>query len=296
VGTKATGKITVSNSTGVDQPLVAATRFAAPDGKIFRSNDDATVPKAYLNEDGDKVNGTVTINVTADQAGDSYNEAPAAYTIPALSNPKITAQGAQMTGGTTKTVTVVTQSDVDEAKADLLAKDKDKAARDLQGRLPSGYMLLSASQVVATDKATPSPAVDDEASAANLVLKITYTVLAVRQSEYQSLIRAQELKQIGAQNQIYDDGLAAAQVTATPAGAGGRQTFHLTTEAYGGAKLDTKAIAASLRGKRYGDAHDLASKLPGVTRVDLDLHPGWATSVPRRTDKITITIQVAGQK
>jgi hypothetical protein len=295
-GTKAGGTITVSNSTGVDQPLVAGTRFEAPDKKLFRSTADVVVPAAKLDSNGDKVNGTVTVNVTADVPGDSYNEAPATYTLPALANPKITAQGGQMTGGTSKTITVVTQSDVDGEKAALLAKDKDTIARELQGRVPSGYMALPASQTTTVNATNASPAVDAEGETGTLVLKVTYSVLAVKQSEYEGLLHAQEQKQVGAASQIYEDGLSDAQVTATGKDPSGRQNFHLTTEAYGGTKLDKAKIAASLKGQRYGDAANAASGLPGVTRAEITIWPGWVSKLPARPDKIGITIQVSGGK
>jgi hypothetical protein len=292
VGTKASGSVTVSNGTGVEQPLVSGTRFAAPDGKIFRSTADIAVPAAKLDANGDKVNGTATVSVTADQAGDSYNEAPAAYTIPALANPKITARGSQMSGGVTKTVSVVTQADVEAAKNAIVAKDKDNAARDLRARLPKGYVELSASQSFATSSLSPSPAVESEATSASLSLKVTYTVLAVKKTEYKDLVRAQELKQVGSENQIYNDGLDVAQVTAGERDSAGRQTFHLTTEASGGVKIDTGTLAEKIKGKRYGDAADTAARTSGVTRAEVSIIPAWSPTLPGRSDKITITIQV----
>jgi hypothetical protein len=168
--------------------------------------------------------------------------------------------------------------------------------RDLQSRLPSGYVELASSQATVTGAISPAPAVGAQGDAGTVTVHITYNVLAVKQTEYQTLIRAQETKQIGSQNQIYDDGIAAAQITTTPADSAGRQSFHLTTEAFGGAKLDTAAIAKQLAGKRYGDASDTIGRLPGVSSGTVSLWPGWATNLPSRTDKIKITIQVANNK
>ena len=295
VGTKAGGTVTVSNCTTNPQPLVAGTRFVAPDNKLFRSSTDSTVPPATYPV-GLCVPGKIDITVTADVNGDSYNEAPANYSMPALSIPVITAHGAQMSGGTTKTITIVAQSDVDTEKAALLDKDKDNSTRDLQGRVPSGFVALPSSQTAAADSVTPTPAVGAEGETATLALKVTYTVLAVKQSEYESMLHSQEQKQVGDKNQIYDDGLAAAQVTVTDKDSTGRQNFHLTTEAFGGTKLDKTQIAAKLKGQRYGDATTTAAGLPGVTRADISISPGWVSQMPSRPDKISITIQVAGNK
>jgi hypothetical protein len=296
VGTKSTGKMTISNGLGVDQPLVTGTRFEAPDGKLFRSTADVTVPKAYLNAGGSIVNGTATVDVTADQAGDSYNQAPAAYTLPALSNPKITAQGGQMSGGTTKTVTVATQGDVDTAKAAILDKDKEDAERDIKGRLPEGHVALDASKATTVASLNAAPAVGAEGTTGQLTLKVTYTVLAVDEKAYTELVEAQELKQIGENNQIYDNGLENAQITASEKDGSGKQNFHLTTEAYGGAKLNKEAVAKAISGKRYGDATDHVTSLPGISRAEIHLSPAWSTSLPQRPAKIKIDIQVAENK
>lgn len=302
-GTKASGTMTIKNEYDMNaHPLQEGTRFVAPDGKQFRSTAAVSVPGAtptLQNGQLALIPGSTTVNVVADKAGDDYNEAPARYTIPGLSpaeQAKIYGQGAQMSGGTTKTVTVVTQGDVDTAKAALLEKDKDSIKRELEGRLPSGYTMLEPSQTSKTDNVSPSPAIDAEGSSGTLTLKVTYSVLAVKESEYKDLIRAQEIKQIGDKNQIYDDGIAGAQLTTSDKDSTGRQTFHFTTEAYGGAKIDTKTLAEQIKGKRYGDAVDLANRQPGVSRAEVMLKPGWSTNVPSRTDKINIVIQVASNK
>ncbi len=303
-GTKASGNITAYNEYDTSShAFVAGTRFQAPDGKIFRTTADSSVPGATVGLQGGQIvlnpGKSDPIPVEADQSGDTYNEAPAKYSIPGYSGSmqaKIYGQGAQMSGGTTKTVTIVAQSDVDTEKAALLDKDKDASARDLAARVPSGYVAIPASQTVTTDNVSSSPAVGSEGDTGHLSFKVTYTVLAVKKSDYSDLLHVVEQKQVGSNNQIYDDGLGNAQVTAANKDSAGRQTFHLTTEAYGGAKLDKAAIADRLKGQRFGDASNTASGLPGVTRADISISPPWQSSMPSRSDKISITITVAQSK
>jgi hypothetical protein len=302
VGTKATGQMTVYNCNDAsDHPLQAGTRFAAPDGKIFRSTDDISVGGASIgsssvcpNGGGFIKPGTATVNVTADQNGDSYNEAAANYTIvayPAGLQSTIFGKGSQMTGGTTKTVTVVSQSDVDNAKAALLAKDQGGASNDLSGKLPKGYMAVPGSQSSDAGNVQSSPAVGSQGDTATLTIKANYTVLAVKKSDYDALIQAQEQKQVGDQNQIYDDGQSQAQVTSSGNDAAGRPSFHFTTDAISGTKIDTAAVAKQLRGQRYGDAVSTVKGLPGVSDANITLWPAWSSSLPSRPGKIKVTIQ-----
>ncbi len=303
VGTKASGTMTVKNEFDANaHPLQSGTRFQAPDGKMFRSTADIVVPGAVPTIQNGQLAlspGTTTVNVIADQNGDSYNEGPARYTIPGLpanQQAKIYGQGAQMSGGTSKVVTVVTQADVDKAKAEALAKDKDAGLHDLDGRVPSGYIGLSGSQKQTTSSAISTPGVDNEATTATLAVKISYTQLAVKKSEYEDLVEAKEQKQFGDNSQVYDDGLDSAELTASPPEASGRQTFQLTTEAYGGAKLDKTAIATAIKGKKYGDASDAATQYPGVRRAEISLSPAWSTRLPGRASQITVDIKVADSK
>jgi hypothetical protein len=209
----------------------------------------------------------------------------------------ITAKGGAMSGGTTKQVTVVQQSDVDGAKQDLLDKDKDPSARDLNGRVPTGYTAITASQTATVSNVNPSPAVNAEGSTGTLQLHVTYTVLAVKTSEYNALIESKEAAQLGTDNQVYDNGVSGAQITANgdKDAATNRQSFHFTTDAFGGPKLDTVAIAKQLAGKRFGDAQDAASRTPGVTKTDITITPPWATNLPSRTSAVHVTIKVANQ-
>ncbi len=304
VGTKAAGSVAFYNSYDTNpHTYVAGTQLVAPDGKVFRTTADVVVPAASVT----LVGGTPVVSpgksgdvgVQADANGDGYNEAPARYAIKNLSGDqqaKIYAQGGQMSGGTSKTVTIVTQADVDKAKTEALAKDKEASERDLEGRVPSGYVALKGSQQQRADNVTSTPAVEQEATTATITLKLIYTQLAVKKTEYQDLVRMQEQKQIGSQNQIYDDGIDSAQLTAENAEASGRQSFHFTTDAYGGAKLNQADIASQLKGERYGDAAETASKLPGVQRAEISLWPVWNTKLPARASQIKVTIQVSDKK
>lgn len=303
VGTKALGQMTVKNEYDTSpHTLSAGTRFAAPDGKVFKTNSEVTVPGAtpvLLKGKPSIQAGSVNVAVTADANGDSYNEAPARYTIVAYAGEmqaNIYGQGSQMGGGTSKVITVVSQTDIDKAKADILAKDKDAPQTALKAKVPAGFQALPGSFTETPGAATSSPAIDAEAGSATLTVPVTYILLAVDKAAFASFIAAQEQGQIGKENQIYDDGLSTAEITAADKDDKGRPRFKLSTDAYSGLRLDTAAIAALVAGKRYGDASAIASKQAGVQRAEVVITPSWATSLPKNARKIRVIIQVAGNK
>ncbi len=302
-GTKASGTMTISNCYDQSEhPFVAGTRFQAPDGKIFRSTTDVVVPAGQGSFVGCTKAGTANVNVQADQNGDSYNEAPTTYSIPALpanqqSGPNsISAKGAQMSGGTSKIATIVTQADVDKAINDTLAKDADSSNTALAAKLAKNAKPLPDTLGHTNENVVPSPAVGQEASAATVAFKVTYTELSVDGKMYSDFIRTLEQKQIGPKNQIYDDGTGAAQLTSTGKDPSGRAAFHFSVVAYGGVKLDTAAIATQLKGKKYGDATTFAGGQPGVDHVEINVWPAWSNSLPKRPSRIHVTVSVASNK
>ncbi len=296
VGSKASGTVTIQNCEDTSVYPLAAGNTLISQGLSFTTNEAVNIPAGTFTNGGKNcTSSTVSVPVTAAQNGNKYNLTNATFTSAKLtSNFKLT--GAQMSGGISKTITVVTQADIDKAQADLLTKDKDSAETNLKGKVPSGYQAMPDSLQAAPGTASSSPAVDQEASSATLTLPVTYTLLTVKKSDYTDFVHAQEQTQIGAKNQIYNDGLDAAQITAGEKDSKGRATFKFSTQAYGGVKLDVAGIINQIKGKRYGDAVDIAGKQPGVQRAEVTVSPAWATSLPGNASKIKLSIKVADTK
>jgi hypothetical protein len=293
IGTKASGSMTVNNSSGVPQALTAGTRFVAPDGNIFLSNSSITVPGATVSAHGTVQPGTATVDVTASQPGDTYNEAGGqAYTIPGLgSQTLVTAQGAQMSGGTTKTVQIVQQSDVDTATAAAVAKDKSSGQTTLMGKVPTGDVALTSSLTSSTSNVVSNPPVGGQGTQATLTMTINYTMLVVNKNDYVAMIENIEQKQLGAGNQIYDNGIGNANITAGTV-SGTKQSFSFVTTASGGPSFDRSAIANALRGKKYSDATDYATGLPGVVKATVTLSPAWSTGMPHIAKHINVIVTI----
>lgn len=301
VGTKATGTVTIYNTYDSNShTFVAGTRFADPSGKIFTSTSDVTVPGVSISN-GALQPGQATVGVQASQNGAQYNEGPANYTIPGLpaseqSGPlAFTAKGATMSGGTSNIVTVVQQSDVDTAQQTLVSQDKNNVTKDLSAQIPKGYIGINPSQSSSTANVSPAPAVNAQATSATLTLQVTYKELVVKQSDYKQLLDSQEQGQVGADSQIYQDGYSQILLTQSGNQNNGVQSFHLTTQAYSGPKIDTAAVAKQLEGKKFGDASDFAKGLAGVSDAQITIWPAWSSNLPGQPGKIHVSIKVANQ-
>ncbi|HEX7259563.1 MAG TPA: hypothetical protein VF272_01375 [Candidatus Saccharimonadia bacterium] len=298
LGSKARGSVIVSNSyDSNDHPLVSGTRFVASNGLVFRSTEDAVVPGGSL-KSGKVVPGQVSVAVQADQNGDQYNLGPGKYTIPGLPADQqsgISGQGEQMSGGTTKTAKVVTQPDIAKAQAAALESDRPASAKELANKASDSQTVIDASLQQNVTSSDSNPAVNSEAQTATLTLQVTYSQLAVEKSDLSKLARTEESKQLGGQSQIYDDGSDKLEIAlvAKPQSADSAQKFNAAATAFAGTKIDTAALAKELKGKKYGDALDIAQRVPGVDRAEISLKPGWFTRLPGISSHINITIKVA---
>lgn len=289
VGTKAKGQMTVYNGYDANpRSFPAGSRFIASDGKVFRADSDFTVPGGSLVA-GSISPGTTTVGVTADQAGDQYNLAPAKYNIPGQPA-QVYGQGGQMSGGTTKEVTVVSQEDLDKAQTELLAQNKESAEKELTKKVAKGQKAIGASLGSNVGSVLSDPAVGAEATTATLTLKVTYSLLAVDEDDFAKVVEAKQLESVGDDNQIYDNGIEEAEITKVKEE---DKSFHFSGEAYGGRKIDVAAIAKVVTGKKFGEAADIAADAPGVERATVKITPGWSSRLPRITKNIKVEIEVS---
>ncbi|OQX71243.1 hypothetical protein B6D52_02235 [Candidatus Parcubacteria bacterium 4484_255] len=112
----AEGTITLSNNTWTNVTFVPSTRFASPQGLIFRAINKIRIP----------AKGSVDVPVRADKMGAEYDIGPCSFTIPNLRNDhlkkNISAKSQKsMTGGLKKTG-IVMQTDLDQARKKVQEK------------------------------------------------------------------------------------------------------------------------------------------------------------------------------
>src|SRR3989344_5088771 len=162
---KASGTIIVFNTiSSVPQRLVANTRFAAKNGKIYRIQSPLTIPAATL-KDGKLVTaGAVEVVVTAQEAGTDYNMDLTDFTIPGFQGTEkykgfYAKSKTPMGGGFIGKSYAPTSGELAKAEEALMPDAKTKAASELSQKIPAGFVLLEG----ATEFASSFRTVDREA-------------------------------------------------------------------------------------------------------------------------------------
>lgn len=290
-GTKASGVITLSNHCYNPGTVATGTRFTSSSGSVFVSTESVAVPDGSISAGSCNVK-TVSIPVAASQNGDQYNLAPTSYSNPSLPSSGATyvkLTGSQMSGGTTKTIKVVAQADIDKVTKDAIDKEKDEVTKQLNDKVGASQMILPDSFAAATSEVVATPAVDAEGDQVSVKFKVTYSITTIKKTDLDTYVTAVVKKQVGADKQIYQSGVDNGKIIS----ANGAYTFTGTASA--GEKIDTDALVEQIKGKRTGAAIDVAGKVPGVSRATISLSPAWSVKLPSIVDHIKVDIKVEEQ-
>jgi len=181
---KASGIIRVYNNySESSQVLVATTRFLSPDGKLFRTTKRITVPGAKY--DGGKLVPSYTeVQVIAAEAGADFNIDPTTFSIPGFAGTSrytgfYGKSLNKMSGGLTKTVKFVSDTDIEESKEELEKIAFETGLNDLKNQLPENYEIVPGSleQEVLRDLSVVQEGF--EADSFNLRIKINSTALII---------------------------------------------------------------------------------------------------------------------
>lgn len=150
IGDKAAGTATISYiQDSNSQTLPAGTRLKASN-LYFVTTAPVTVPGAKV-VNAVPVAGSATVAVTAEAEGDASNMTNVPATV--VASASFYAQINQTTGGTTKQVTIVSQTDIANAKSDLIKKLQADAKAALDGQV--------ANRTIISDSTTDTFALSD---------------------------------------------------------------------------------------------------------------------------------------
>lgn len=168
---KSSGKATIINTTSRSYTFVATTRLLSKEGVLFRMKTASPIP----------ANGSVTVEVAADQPGPEGDIGPTTFTIPGLSpdlQKLITAKSdAAMTGGA-GTAKAVSAADIAAAKAKLEERLKKEALENFGVMLAEGER-IEADLVTSKELAATWPKAGTVGSTFTAMLSLRFRALLV---------------------------------------------------------------------------------------------------------------------
>ena len=297
VGEKATGVVVFSNSSSSSVTISAGT-ILKNSGLSYTLNSSVTVPGATLGWGcpGYKCPGSASGSITASEGGAQYNAATGSMSI---SVDDISASLRSATsGGTDKTATVVTASDIESAKSKLSEKKIDGLKEQLLSSFGDSATVITESYVENRSDPSSSVAVDGEATGAvTLKSTITASALAIDKNELKNFVEAKLKEEISGKKsqRIYDNGVSKVAFSQFSR-AHNTQTVRLTTNGKVGPDIKEANVKDQAKGKSYGEVQSAIESIEGVEDVDVKFSPFWVKSVPKDINKINVEFKIKDVK
>jgi len=292
MGTKADGVVTLSipcSNVPGNPPTIPSGTAVSTGGLNFITQQSATLNDAAFSP----CRFTKTVDVTAAQNGEAGNITDGkSFTVAGFSS--VTGTNATaFTGGTSKLVKVVSQKDIDDAVNTITSRLDGQVSKELNTGLESGGLLAIADTKKSSQpKVTSDPIVDQEATEANILVEVTYSMLGIDKDNLNQLI----LKDVEGEDAlkgktITDNGIDQAIMRINNQPSPTEAFISFRTSVTAGPQIDEVAVKENVRGKKRGETESYIKNLPGVQDVTISYSPFWVYSTPKATSKITIIVE-----
>ena len=302
VNIKASGYITVYNTSLVSQRLVNNTRFESSDGRIYRINNSIVVP-AGKKEAGKVVPGSIDALVYADVASDTYNmsleDLTGDFTIPGFKGtPKYSEFYARaktdIVGGYSGLRKKVEPAELERATAELKTILSANLIKKAYTSIPETHHLFNNAYFIEYEVVEAESSKDDE-----YVLKIKGTMRAVIFAE-NKIAEYLANKKVGKTTTLDysqlsprfdpDFTLTVVNPSVTP-WLDKTLSVILDGQVDLVAVIDPQAMAEALVGKSQADIEGLMATYPMIKEYQVDFKPRWKKEFS--TDPSDINIKIA---
>lgn len=293
-GDKAHGTMTLNSTTPDSVKIPVGTGFS--NGNCtFTTKSEVELPGVSPGWNGSGfsvVPGKVNVKVEATQIGDECNLSSRKYesTID-----KVTATGSAMEGGSKRTVTFVTQADVQNASEKIAQNNNNEQKNILVQKLGKNVRAIEDSFVATGSEMNTTPQVNQEAQGgkAKLIASVTYSMYGVNQSDLDKFLISALKNKISKENnrRVYNSGVKIAKI-ADFKKSGDSITANITSKGQVGPKILDSEIKDRVKGKRFGDIQADLQSIEGVRDVSVELSPFWVNTIPNDTSKITIKFNI----
>ena len=312
-GEKAKGTITVKRSSPVSASSVSA--ITIPKGQQFNLNGlsyvtTSSATLAEVDEDDCDFVGfdscnltkdyTATVSVEATMPGSSYNT---------TSNSGWSSSGrgyvvasSEISGGTTKIIKVVSESDISNAQKSLANTNESEGKSELLANFPSDLIPIETSFKMEAKDPVSSPALDAEVASGvtpKLTAETTFTMYGVDATQVSDYIESVTLAGLsGAEPQkVYSTGVSEDKdenkaFIESFRETNGTYTAKLKSTTQVGPEVTDSMVAEKSLGKKVGEVQSLLKSINGISSVNVDTSFFWVTSVPNDINKVTIEITV----
>ena len=299
VGNKAAGTVKIYNFTGLPLSLKSTTTTLTVGSKTYDLVGDvkALRPTTYSDAKTKEVNPASlgdSVNVIATQGGDDYN-LPAGTRMEISnkvfgSKPQVlyAVTDSEISGGTTRYLSVITQDDITAAQTQLQAQALGQIKDKLQN---SGLVLPDKSYNFQITQFTTDNPAGTQTPTIQATMQAKLDGVAFKQADLDSLISQRIGQTLEANKTLEPAPPDAASIEVTSFDAI-NQIAVLAVHYQGQAvyNVDLPDISCQLVGKSQQQANELLRSKAEINRVDITLAPVWQKNFPWFAGKISVSI------
>jgi hypothetical protein len=281
IGDPAKGKVIIYNKTDSSKSLASGTVLSSDNGLKFTLDSSVNIASQSATPGPDqttiiKPGKSDAVGVTATVVGPEGNLAAGVnLSINGFTqNQMLATIDSALSGGTSKTVTVVSSDDHKKLLADLASNLRKKARDEIQAKLDGDMKVSEEGLIENITRQTYSKKVGDQASDFTLTLSVDYKGTAYSDSDFKTMAA----KSIDTSlPEGYELNLAESetQATATKVEKDGRLIFDVTFRAKLSPKLDKEQIKKQITGKSVGEATDVLKQIENVIGVVYEFSPSF---------------------
>jgi hypothetical protein len=292
VGTKAKGKVTIFNSGETSKQLSSGTTITSTNNLEFTLDKDVSIASASGDIFSGTKPGTAQVDVTAKNIGTEYN-LPSNTKFSIGGSSSIAARNdSAFSGGTKKTVTVVSKKDHERLTADLPKTLEDKAVDEAKKKAVNGDQLLAS--IINTTMAKPNfdKKIDDEAKEVTLKAAVDFDFLSYQDDELKQFANSLIKDSYSDDLTIADNGLTTL-IDNIKVESDKEVNGELTIKARLLPKIDTEKVQQELAGKSFSEAQSYLDRLPQVQASEINLTPPlpFLGFLPRMSQNISIVVE-----
>jgi hypothetical protein len=287
VQSKASGTITIFNEySDKTQNLIKNTRFESPQGLIYTIKNNAAVP-GFKTVNGEKVAGTLDVEVVASVAGENYNVDSAEFTIPGFKGQEpydffYAKTKTAISGGFDGVKKLVSQAKIDAASIELRQNAKDALIADLKSQVSSEFVFLFDENSFVFGQINESQ--EDNSNSVALKLKGTVNAKVFNKIDLSNALATDGVFDYSDGENVLAKDIENIKllISGNELVADGPMTFVWQN--------DTESLKQLFVNKKKSEFGALIKSLSGVEKANLVIKPFWRTRFPEATKDVNIEV------
>jgi hypothetical protein len=272
IGEKAKGTVTFYNNENSEQQISAGTTIKSSNGLLFTTDKDITVSSASGDIFSGTKPGTTQETVTAKEIGSDYNF-PSGTTFSVSSSNSLAAKNeSAFSGGSKKTVNVVSKDDLTKLKTDLPKSLEDKARDTLTQKVSGTDTILPGFMTNTLDKASFDKKAGEEAKQVTINATVLFEGISYANDDMQAYAKTILQKKYSKEID-FATGSIKTRIKESNQNDDKEITGTIVLQAGLLPQIKADTIQKQLENKSLGEAKNILEKLPQATSNEIKFSP-----------------------